>query len=78
MQVPILLNILLDQEHRLQILKNKLMKKIKNIRLQELQSELKKHQLVFNQKFINSKMSILILEKNKKINILANHHIIKQ
>ncbi len=40
--------------------------KIKNVRLQELQSELKKHQFVFNQKFLNSKMSILILHKNKK------------
>ena len=40
--------------------------KIKNSRLQELQGKLKKHQLVFNQKSVNSKMSILILYKNKK------------
>ncbi len=40
--------------------------KIKNTRLQELQYELKKHQLAFNQKFVNSKIGVLILEKNKK------------
>ncbi len=40
--------------------------KIKNSRLQELQGKLKKHQLVFNQKSVNSKMNILILYKNKK------------
>ncbi len=39
---------------------------VKNQRLQELQLALKRHQFAFNQKCINSKMRVLILEKNKK------------
>ena len=46
--------------------------KIKNSRLQELQEKLKKHQLVFNQKSVNSKDEHFnLLIKIKKINIFG-------